>query len=492
MRGHVVLSLFAVLALCTAPAAVAGPPMLPELSLEPVVSGLEQPVSITHAGDDRLFVTLRIGQVVVVRSGQVLSRPFLDLVPQVGADGFEQGLLSVAFHPQYADNGLFFVNYTDLQGDTVISRFRRSPSDANLADPASEQVLVRIAQPRANHNGGQLQFGPNGLLWVGMGDGGGANDPSCTAQDDTRQLGKMLRIDVDADPPEVSTWAKGLRNPWRFSFDRLTSDLFISDVGQDLREEISWLPAGTPPGSNLGWSALEGTVCRGANGCPGVNPPCDDPSLTGPILEYVNDGTDCAVVGGYVYRGREIPGLEGIYLFGDFCSGLLRFGIPDGDGAWDLVPVDLPPVPNLTSFGQDVHGELYAATLDGNLLRLAAAPEVGSCTPSNHALCLTGGRFKVEAFWDTETQRQPATAQPLTTDTGYFWFFDQQNVEVVVKVLDACGPFGRFWVFSTGLTDVGVTVRVTDTETGQVKRYRTRVEEPYTPRFDVAGFDTCP
>lgn len=491
MKTTFPLLLLAVLGVVAPPAAVAGPAGLPELELETVVMGLEEPVSITHAGDERLFVTLRRGRVVIVEDGRVLPTPFLDLTDRVGSNGLEQGLLSVAFSPDYETDGRIYVNYTHVSGDTFVSRFQRSPNDPNRALTNQETVLLRVAQPFANHNGGQLQFGPDGLLYVGMGDGGGANDPRCTAQNDQALLGKLLTIDVDAQPPSVSTWASGARNPWRFSFDRDTGDLFVSDVGQSAREEISMLPAGTPPGTNLGWSALEGTLCLGANGCPN-NPSCDDPSLTPPILEYANSGPDCAVVGGYVYRGRELPGLDGVYWFGDFCSGILRLGLPDGDGSWTLQEADLPTVPGLTSFGEDVHGELYLVTRGGDLFRLAGTPVVGGCTPSDQVLCLNEDRFRVEAFWQTTGERQPATAVPLTTDTGYFWFFDEQNVEVVIKVLDACSTFGRFWVFSTGLTDVGVTVVVTDTETGEVQRYRSQVNVPYTPIFDVSAFDTCP
>ena len=312
----------------------------PAIHLTQIAGPLTGVTAITNAGDGRLFITLQRGQIVVWDGAQVLATPFLDLSDLVVCCG-EQGLLSTAFHPNYAANGLFFVDYTNVSGDTVIARYSVS-GDRNVADPFSAKILLTIDQPFANHNGGQLQFGPDGMLYVGMGDGGAANDPDCHAQrldpQTGRQelLGKLLRLDVDpsiAAPPWYAipagnpfvgaggpdeAWAIGLRNPWRFSFDRLTDDLFIADVGQGLREEIDFQPAGSGAGANYGWKIMEGTLCTGNTGsCPPSTPACFSPSFTAPILEYGHDVGRCSVTGGYVYRGLAIPDLSGTYLFAD-------------------------------------------------------------------------------------------------------------------------------------------------------------------------------
>jgi len=495
------------------------------LRLEAVATDLPgSPVSITHAGDVRLFLTLKEGLIVVWDGEQILPEPFLDLRGQVSL-GFEQGLLSTAFHPDFADNGLFFVNYTDLEDATVVARYRVS-ADPNRADPDSRVEVLRIPQPRPRHNGGQLQFGPDGYLYLGMGDGGTALDEFCNGQRLDTLLGKMLRLDVGTgdqppffdippdnpfvgpgDPPD-EVWALGFRNPWRFSFDRLTGDLFIADVGQDLREEVSFQPADSPGGENYGWRVMEGTRCLGPRDCPLPVPPCDDPAFTDPILEYSHD-EGCSVIGGYVYRGSDLPGLQGVYFYGDFCSGIVKAaqrpaaGSGAGQSAEEpWVSRDLPlRVPSLTSFGEDRDGELYLASLEGEFFRLAGPG--GPCVPGPNTLCLVDGRFRVRARWeDFQGGSGPGMARPLTDDTGTFWFFDPDNLEVVVKVIDACAPpFDRFWVFAGGLTNVGVTLTVVDTEaasagapegTPAVQEYRNPLGIPFAPIQDTDAFATCP
>ena len=283
----------------------------PEIKVEPVITGLANPVAITHAGDGsgRLFITLKGGQVIIYDGTQMLPTPFLDITSLVSSGG-EQGLLSVAFHPNYASNGLFFVNYTDTNGDTVIARYSVS-TDPNVGDQSSAFILLTITQPFSNHNGGQLQFGPDGYLYIGMGDGGSGGDPQNNAQNLLTLLGKMLRIDVDGGNPYAipvdnpflgdptaldEIWASGFRNPWRFSFDRLTGDLFIADVGENRREEVDFQPASSPGGENYGWRLMEGNLC--------FNPPtnCNNGTLTLPILEY-DHLLGCSVTGGHRYRG---------------------------------------------------------------------------------------------------------------------------------------------------------------------------------------------
>lgn len=342
--------------------------------LEPFLAGggLERPLYLTHAFDDRLFVIEQIGRIRIIENGQLLPQPFLDLLDRVGSVGNEQGLLSIAFHPQYAQEGSpgfgkFYVNYTNYGGDTHISRFSVDPDDPNLADKNSEVVLLTVDQPYPNHNGGLLAFGPDGYLYAGLGDGGSANDPLNSGQNPNTLLGTILRLDVSdggetytipPDNPFVGdsngldeVWAYGLRNPWRFSFDHVTGDLYIADVGQNLWEEVSFQPGTSQGGENYGWNIMEGTHCF-------LGEDCDQTGLVLPIAEYGHD-QGCSVTGGYVYRGQDYPEMTGNYFFGDFCTGIIWRVYPDGAGNWEMVKV-LDSDLILTSFGEDVRGELYA------------------------------------------------------------------------------------------------------------------------------------
>jgi glucose/arabinose dehydrogenase len=347
----------------------------PILVFEPVANGLADPVSITHAGDSRLFITLQAGQVVIHDGTRVLPAPFLDIRPLV-ASGGERGLLSIAFHPRYTENGFFFVNYTDRNGDTVVARYRVS-TDPNRADASSARQILFIDQPYPNHNGGQLQFGPDGYLYVGMGDGGSGGDPENRAQSRSTLLGKMLRIDVNADPysippsnPFVSNaqargeiWATGLRNPWRFSFDRYNGDLWIADVGQGSWEEINLQPGTSIGGENYGWRLMEGLHC--------YNPPvsCSFTGLVLPVIEYNHSGGACSVTGGYVYRGTRSPFLRGTYLYGDYCNGKIWGASRDSRGV--LVTRELADTTWLIStFGEDFNGEVYVADHNGAIYRI--------------------------------------------------------------------------------------------------------------------------
>jgi glucose/arabinose dehydrogenase len=338
------------------------------LQFQTVATGLPTPVSITHAGDGsgRLFITLQDGRIVIHDGAQVLATPFLDIRSKVSCCG-ERGLLSAAFHPSYAANGLFYVNYTNQAGHTVIARYQVS-ADPNVANPRSERVLLRVRQPFANHNGGQLQFGPDGFLYIGLGDGGSGGDPGNRAQSRRLLLGKILRIDVDGgvryaiprDNPFVGVrgarreiWAYGLRNPWRFSFDRITGDLFIADVGQSAWEEINFQQAGSPGGDNYGWRLMEGNHCFN----PAVG--CDDGTLVHPIAEY-DHSQGCSVTGGYVYRGSVVTSLVGSYLFGDFCSGIVWSSRFDPVSGWTTTPLDDTSL-TISTFGEDQDGELYLA-----------------------------------------------------------------------------------------------------------------------------------
>jgi glucose/arabinose dehydrogenase len=349
------------------------------LSLVPFASGFTSPVDIVSAGDDRLFVVEKSGTIRIVRAdGSVKPAPFLDISARVGSSGSEQGLLGLVFHPAYAANGYFYVNYTDNQGDTHISRFSVT-ADPDVADPNSEFNLLTVHQPYSNHNGGDLHFGPDGYLYIGLGDGGSGGDPGNRAQSLDSLLGKILRIDVDqgspyAIPPDnpfvdgdpntlEEIWAYGLRNPWRFSFDSQTGDLFIGDVGQNQWEEIDYQLASSNGGENYGWRCYEGNHPYNLNGC---GPAQDD---VFPVYEYSHsDG--CAVVGGYLYRGSQSPALFDHYIFGDNCGADLWSLTPDAAGGWQVVSLGQFGI-NPSSFGQGADGELYlAGYLDGTIYHL--------------------------------------------------------------------------------------------------------------------------
>ena len=338
----------------------------PNLHLSPIATGLTQPLALTHAGDDRLFVTQQAGQILIL--GRTTF--FLDVHTLVSCCQ-ERGLLSVAFHPHYRDNGYFYVDYTNKSGDTIIARYSVMPGDPEHADPTSSVILMTIPQPYANHNGGQLQFGPDGYLYIGMGDGGAGGDPENRAQNLNALLGKILRIDVDsglpyAIPPanpfahtpntRAEIWAYGLRNPWRFSFDRTTRDLWIGDVGQDKYEEVDFQPASSGGGENYGWRLTEGLHCYNpATSCPTTG-------LTLPVAEYSHVSGNCSVTGGYRYRGDLYPAMYGTYFYGDYCSGMIWGATPQRDGSV-TTRLLLDTTLQISAFGEDVRGELYVVDI---------------------------------------------------------------------------------------------------------------------------------
>jgi glucose/arabinose dehydrogenase len=375
----------------------------PQLQFSRVYSGVSLPTLITNAGDGsgRLFITEQAGRIRVARSGVLLAKPFLDIGTRVSCCG-EQGLLSVAFPPGYAAKGYFYVDYTDPGGTTTISRFSVT-SDPDLADPNSEAVILRIAQPFTNHNGGLLQFGPDGYLYIGHGDGGGGGDPQGNGQKLSTMLGKLLRIDVEsgvqpyrippgnpfaANPqalPEI--WAYGLRNPWKFSFDRQTGDLYIADVGQNFWEEIDFQPASSRGGEDYGWNITEGNHCY-------LNPACSFGSLTMPVAEYSHaDG--CAVVGGNVYRGTRNPAWQGVYFYGDYCSGNI-WGLRQVAGQWQSALIARTGS-QITSFGQDEQGELYVTDQAVGEIYLLAPLTVGNLSVTPNSGLGIGGTFQFQA-----------------------------------------------------------------------------------------------
>jgi hypothetical protein len=399
---------------------VAGTPearAAPRIVLQPVLSDLDAPVFVTHAGDgtDRLFAVERAGRIAVRAPGAAEPTLFLDIAARVLGRG-EQGLLGLAFHPRHAETGRFFVNYTRRpDGATVIAEYRVAPGNPDVALPDERPLLV-IPQPFANHNGGMIEFGPDGLLYIGTGDGGAAFDPDRRAQNPTDLLGKILRIDVDPPPDSPlpysappgnpfagphpgrdEIFALGLRNPWRFSFDRATGALYVGDVGQQAREEIDRVVAG----GNYGWPVLEGSQCLGFGEIT-----CSDPTLVAPLVEYDHTGGRCSVTGGYAYRGRAGTLAPGAYVFGDFCSG--EIFLLEGDRATLLLATDL----SISSFGEDEAGEIYAVDLRGTVHRLV--------NPDAPTLALGVPEAPLRAG-DTLRVRLGAHAgvEPITAD-GYF------------------------------------------------------------------------
>lgn len=348
------------------------------LNLSQVVTGLTQPVGVTHSGDgtDRLFVIEKNGFIRIVRDGQLLPEPFLDVSNLVTPEArTEQGLLGLAFHPDYRNNGTFFIYYSDANkkenaaADTVVARYQVS-NDPDKADPGSANIILTIEQPFWNHNGGHIAFGPDGFLYIGTGDGGDGGDPQENAEDLTDLLGKLLRIDVNAETyvvPEnnpwkaesgarTEIWAYGLRNPWKFSFDRETGDLYIGDVGQSLYEEINFQAANSVGGENYGWNQMEGMHCF-------ETPDCNPDEFVLPILEYPHGEDGVSVTGGFVYRGTQLPDLEGAYLYADFASGkiwTLRFT----KGVWVNQLLEDTEFA-VSSFGENEAGELYLTDFGG-------------------------------------------------------------------------------------------------------------------------------
>ena len=360
-----------------------------EITTEKVADGFSDPLYLTSPPGDstRLFVVEQnTARIKIIKNGAVLATPFLDIGSKAGSGG-EQGLLGLAFHPNYSNNGYFYVNYTNNSGNSVIARYSVS-GNPDIADPTSETILMTVTQPFGNHNGGMLAFSPNDdHLYIGIGDGGSGNDPGNRAQDTLEVLGKIHRMNVGdgdifsapADNPFTgdagvldSIWALGLRNPWRFSFDRLNGDLYIADVGQGAREEINRQAGVSTGGENYGWRCMEGLSCTGLPGCT-----CNSVVLTPPVHDYTHSGGNCSVTGGYVYRGPAIPELDGTYFFADFCTGRIWSFVWQGNNITqfqertaELHPETGGAINNITSFGEDDSGEIHIVDKDGDIFKI--------------------------------------------------------------------------------------------------------------------------
>ncbi|MEW6049476.1 MAG: PQQ-dependent sugar dehydrogenase [Candidatus Zixiibacteriota bacterium] len=397
-----------VVAVLAAAALVASPvPAATPLTTVQIGGTFTQPLFITSPPGDttRLFIVERTGKIKIWRAGATLSRPFIDVASLITSSGTEQGLLGLAFHPNYATNGYFFLNFTNTSGNTVVTRFSVS-SDPDSASIATRHDYLTINQPFSNHNGGMIGFGPfDGYLYIGMGDGGSAGDPNNNAQNPLSLLGKMLRIDVSADtviiPPSNpfvdsanyrhEIWSLGVRNPWRWSFDRQTGDLYIADVGQNVIEEIDFQPGSSSGGENYGWRRKEGLNC--------YNPPTNCEAgftLVDPIYQYTHSGGRCSISGGYVYRGCAIPDLQGTYFFADYCTGEIWSFTYDGSGITGFQNRNTElglTSSGVASFGEDARGELYVVNLNaGRVYKI-----VPNGVPSQCSLgCCTGTTGNVD------------------------------------------------------------------------------------------------
>ncbi|MBK8847994.1 MAG: PQQ-dependent sugar dehydrogenase [Bacteroidetes bacterium] len=393
----------------------------PKIQFQIYASGLSVPVDIKSAGDDRLFVVEQSGKIKIIKNGVVNAQPFINLATKIGyTPGSEQGLLGMAFPPDYAYTGKFYVNLTNQSGDTRVVRYKVSATNPDSAVLSSEQVIMSINQDYANHNGGNLAFGPDGYLYIGTGDGGSFGDPLNRSQNMLSFLGKMLRIDVSgntagyaipADNPYVplssilnEIWSSGMRNPWKYSFDKLTGDLWVGDVGQNAWEEIDMEPANSPGGYNYGWRCYEGNHNYNTNGCQGMS------NYDGPIYEYQQAGNGCSVTGGFVYRGTKFGKMFGKYFFGDYCFGKMWY-LEKVNNAW--VRTDIGVIPAVTTFGEDKHGELYAANYNnGSVYHLVDTSQcqptafitndsvINSCTNSYTLVALSGQGLSYQWYYN--------------------------------------------------------------------------------------------
>jgi glucose/arabinose dehydrogenase len=353
----------------------------PVITLTPLANGFDQPIHVTHAGDGsgRIFVVERAGTIQILENGQKLAAPFLNIIDRVECCASELGLFSMAFPPDFETDAHFYVSYTAKVDDQVTSRISRFglTADVNVADPGSEQIVLEFEQPENNHNGGQISFGPDGYLYISTGDGGSGGDPWNNGQTLSTLLGKLLRIDVESGDPVTYTipadnpfvgnsaargeiWAYGLRNPWRFSFDRQTGDLYIGDVGQGEWEEIDFQPADSPGGENYGWKIMEGPECYNANSC-------DQSGLVLPVASYGRN-LGQSITGGMVYRGSQFPGMGGIYFYADYQTGRI-FGLRRVNNEWQTTEFTNSPY-NIASFGEDEAGEIYIVDLGGAVYQI--------------------------------------------------------------------------------------------------------------------------
>ena len=423
------------------------------IELKLLQSGFRKPVDIENAGDDRLFIVEARGIIkILAKDGTVNETPFLDIQDRVRDNSNEQGLLGLVFHPDYAQNGYFFVNYTYGSGDTRIARYTRDADNPDLADRDSEKTILEFDQPQSNHNAGDLNFGKDGMLYIGTGDGGGGNDVDNHSQTENDILGKMLRIDINTDEPYLippdnpfvddantldEIWALGLRNPWRFSFDRETGDMFIADVGQGALEEINFQSSSSKGGENYGWHCLEGTANLRPSSCD------DQDVLIPPVFEYGHENGNCggSVTGGYVYRGSSYPFLFGKYLYADYCTGYI-WGLERVDeNSWNNTEF-LSSGAQWTTFGEDNNGELYVANRSGEISQIILANTTNVDTAKDKLdIQINSNPFEENLQLIVQTERSGFAQFRLFDNSGRvlqqrdIQIFRNTNLEIATKTL---------------------------------------------------------
>jgi len=409
-----------------------------ELELIPISSGFENITDIAFTADGRMFVVEQEGKIKLVQDGNTLSQDFLDIDNLVNNNLDERGLLGLAFHPNYDNNGYFFVNYSNNSGNSVIARYTVSASDANLADASTGKIIMTIQQPEWNHNGGCLKFGHDGYLYIGTGDGGSGGDPWNNAQNPQALLGKMLRIDIDnGDPYGIPTdnpfvnddsvldeiWATGLRNPWRYSFDKETGDLWIGDVGQGEKEEIDFQDADSPGGENYGWRCYEGTDQYSTDVC--------NDNYVNPIFEVNHSGGfsgPCSITGGFVYRGTKHPSLYGKYICTDFCDGSFYYVEPNGTGGWASTELGIL-TGAISTFGEDAEGELYCGYLYGTIYKISVEGSNSiSNIPELEQFEVTPNPFLNELIIEINSHTSVDMKMELMDQTGRIVYSEEINV----------------------------------------------------------------
>lgn len=407
------------------------------VGLQSFATGFASPVDIAHCGDTRLFVVEQDGLIKILNNnGTTNPTPFLNLTSVTNQSG-EQGLLGLAFHPNYASNGYFYVNYIrNSDGATVIARYSVNASDPNLANPTGT-ILLTIAQPFSNHNGGSLKFGPDGYLYIGMGDGGSGGDPGNRAQNINELLGKMLRIDVNSGSPygipatnpyvgvagADEIWAIGLRNPWKFSFDRSNGDLWIADVGQNVYEEVN-RAASTESGLNYGWRCYEGNVAYNTSGCAPQN------TMKAPLFITNHSGGFCSITGGYVYRGTLFPNFQGKYFFSDYCKA--QIGMSDASGNVTFSATFAGN--NFVSFGEDASGELYVASISNGTIYKIVDSSLGTVAPSETAFNIYPNPSKSEVFFQNRNALNYVAAVEVFDSNGKKILSEKTDSQPIVSL----------------------------------------------------------
>ncbi len=444
------------------------------LTFPTFASGFDKPVDLTHAGDDRVFVVEQDGVIWIVdQNGSVNPTPFIDIDPRVNSGANERGLLGLAFHPDYANNGYFYVNYTNSNGETVVSRFSVNPLNSDIADPNSEVIVLIINQPYSNHNGGGIKFGPDGYLYIGTGDGGSAGDPQNNGQNRMTMLGKILRVDVDGgvpytipvdnpfvnDPNTIDEiWSLGLRNPWRFDFDRATGDLWIGDVGQNTREEIDFQLASSSGGENYGWRCYEANQAYNTSGCQGPS------SYVAPIYSYANNpSTGCSVTGGTVYRGARYGNLWGTYFFSDYCSNTLWYTTGDSVNGFSFQTWNGFFGSNPSSFGRDVYGQVYIVNHGGTIVRIednTCDPKAYIHAPDSVSFCSNGGMLTAYSHPGLNYQWN-LNGSPISGATDPFYMATSAGKYEVIVTNDSCTNLSN--TVNVNLTGANVSISGLDT-----------------------------